>query len=216
MIVTCPSCASRYIVDPIALGPTGRMVRCASCKHTWMQAPPADMPKPVDVAPPPDSVRPIPPGSNLPAFTVPRRRTGAAIGWLAFAVVFFGGLGGLVGLRDDIVAAWPPAAKLYDIVGLTVEGPGVGLELRNVTSARKEDGPPVIVVEGTVANVSNRPREVPRLKAVVRSAAQQDLKNWTFTPGVLVLLPGETANFHAELSDPPRGATNLEIRFTTG
>ncbi|MEJ0070857.1 MAG: hypothetical protein WDO24_21375 [Pseudomonadota bacterium] len=93
---------------------------------------------------------------------------------------------------------------------------GAGLELRNVSSARREDGPPVIVVEGTVANVSNRPREVPRLKAVVRSAAHQDLKNWTFTPGVLVLLPGETANFRTELADPPRGATDLAITFTAG
>jgi predicted Zn finger-like uncharacterized protein len=216
MIVTCPSCSSRYIVDPKALGPTGRMVRCASCKHTWMQAQPVDMPKPVDVDPAPDSVRPIPPGSNLPAFTQPRPRTGRAIGWLVFLVVLFGGAGGLVAGRDGVVSAWPPAAKLYDIVGLSVETVGAGLELRNVSSARREDGPPVIVVEGTVANVSNRPREVPRLKAVVRSAAHQDLKNWTFTPGVLVLLPGESANFRAELADPPRGATDLAITFTTG
>jgi hypothetical protein len=57
---------------------------------------------------------------------------------------------------------------------------------------------------------------VPQLKAVVRSAARQDLKDWTFSPGVLVLLPNETANFKAELADPPRGATDLAITFTTG
>jgi hypothetical protein len=181
-----------------------------------MQAVPDDLPKPVDVEPAPDSVRPIPPGSNLPAFTQPRSRTGHAIGWLIFAVVLLVGGGSMVVLRDGIVAAWPPAAKLYDMVGLPIETVGAGLELRNVSSTRKEDGPPAIVVEGTVANVSNRPREVPRLKAVVRSAAHQDLKNWTFTPGVLVLLPGETANFRAELADPPRGATDLAITFTTG
>jgi len=216
MIVTCPSCSTRYIVDPKALGPTGRTVRCASCTHTWMQAVPDDLPKPVDVDPAPDSVRPIPPGSNLPAFTQPRSRAGHAIGWLVFAVVLLVGGGSMVVLRDGIVAAWPPSAKLYDMVGLPIETVGAGLELRNVSSTRKEDGPPAIVVEGTVANVSNRPREVPRLKAVVRSAAHQDLKNWTFTPGVLVLLPGETANFRAELADPPRGATDLAITFTTG
>jgi predicted Zn finger-like uncharacterized protein len=216
MIVTCPSCSTRYIVDPKALGPTGRLVRCASCKHTWMQAPPADMPKPVDVEPPPDSLRPIPPGSNLPAFpSAPARRSHAA-GWLIFLAVLLAGAAALVVGRDQIVAGWPPAARLYDMVGLSVETVGAGLELRNVSSSRREDGPPVIVVEGTVMNVSNRPREVPRLKAVVRSAARQDLKNWTFTPGVLVLLPGETANFRAELADPPRGATDLAITFTAG
>jgi predicted Zn finger-like uncharacterized protein len=217
MIVTCPSCSTRYIVDPKALGASGRMVRCASCKHTWMQAQPVDMPRPVDVDPAPDSVRPIPPGSNLPAFTQPQRTGPAqAIGWLALLVVLFGGGVGLIVARNDVVALWPPAARLYDIVGLPLEAVGAGLELRNVSSARREDGPPVIVVEGTVANVSSKPREVPRLKAVVRSAAHQDLKNWTFTPGVLVLLPGETANFKAELADPPRGATDLAITFTAG
>ena len=216
MIVTCPSCSTRYIVDPKALGPTGRMVRCANCKHTWMQAPPADMPKPVDVEPAPDSLRPIPPGSNLPAFPETRARGSQAAGWLIFLAVLLGGGFGLIAGRDDIVALWPPAARLYDIVGLPIETVGAGLQLRDVSSTRREDGPPTIVVEGTVVNVSNKPREVPRLKAVVRSAAHQDLKNWTFTPGVLVLLPGETASFKAELADPPRGAIDLEIRFTAG
>ena len=217
MIVSCPSCSTRYIVDPKALGATGRMVRCANCKHTWMQAPPADMPKPVDLEPAPDSLRPIPPGSNLPAFPETRRTGPAqAIGWLAFLVVLLGGAAGLVGARNDVVELWPPAARLYDVVGLSVEGVGAGLELRNVISARREDGAPAIVVEGTVANVSGKPREVPRLKAVVKSAANQDLKNWTFTPTVPVLLPGETVNFKAELPDPPRGAANLAISFTAG
>src|SRR5260221_4647694 len=120
MIVTCPSCATRYIVDPKALGPAGRMVRCANCKNTWMQAPPADMPKPVDVEPPPDSVRPIPPGSNLPAFPQAQSGRSGAIGWLIFLVVLIGGAAGVVAARDEIVAVWPPSARLYDMVGLTV------------------------------------------------------------------------------------------------
>ena len=49
MILTCPSCATRYLVDPAALGETGRMVRCARCAHTWVEFPPDDMPKRVDV-----------------------------------------------------------------------------------------------------------------------------------------------------------------------
>src|SRR5258708_30875464 len=114
MIVSCPSCSTRYIVDPKTLGPTGRMVRCANCKHTWTQAPPADMPKPVDVETPPDSLRPIPPGSNLPAFPQPRARSAQTAGWLVFLVVLIGGAAGMVAGRDHIVGVWPPAARLYD------------------------------------------------------------------------------------------------------
>ncbi|MGE4077741.1 MAG: MJ0042-type zinc finger domain-containing protein, partial [Reyranella sp.] len=31
MHVTCSNCGARYIVDPLAIGPTGRTVQCARC-----------------------------------------------------------------------------------------------------------------------------------------------------------------------------------------
>jgi predicted Zn finger-like uncharacterized protein len=42
MILTCPACATRYIVDPAAIGATGRTVRCARCQHSWHQDLPDD------------------------------------------------------------------------------------------------------------------------------------------------------------------------------
>lgn len=35
MLITCPSCASEYVIDPAHLRPKGRTVRCASCKSTF-------------------------------------------------------------------------------------------------------------------------------------------------------------------------------------
>jgi predicted Zn finger-like uncharacterized protein len=37
MQVTCPNCRARYAVDPLAIGPSGRIVQCARCHDRWFQ-----------------------------------------------------------------------------------------------------------------------------------------------------------------------------------
>jgi predicted Zn finger-like uncharacterized protein len=39
MILTCPNCATQYVVKDGAIPPQGRQVRCAACKHSWHQDP---------------------------------------------------------------------------------------------------------------------------------------------------------------------------------
>jgi predicted Zn finger-like uncharacterized protein len=37
MNLTCPSCATTFVVETEQLGPGGRQVRCGSCGHSWHQ-----------------------------------------------------------------------------------------------------------------------------------------------------------------------------------
>lgn len=44
MILNCPSCQARYLVNPVQLGGAGRRVQCARCQHVWYQDRPAEPP----------------------------------------------------------------------------------------------------------------------------------------------------------------------------
>lgn len=66
MQVTCPNCRARYAVDPLAIGPSGRIVQCARCHDRWFQT--------VKLEPtPPRAPLPPEPTLDLP----PPRRAGA-------------------------------------------------------------------------------------------------------------------------------------------
>lgn len=58
MILECTQCHMRYLVADSAIGPAGRTVRCAGCRHSWFQ-PPAmlDLGTTAAVTPPPEPVR---------------------------------------------------------------------------------------------------------------------------------------------------------------
>lgn len=217
MIVSCPSCTTRYLIDPTALGGEGRTVRCAKCSHTWHEQPPADMPKRVDVLPPDNEPRPIPFGSNLPAIVAKRRRANR-MGWLAVAAaVIIIVVGGILA-RGPITDAWPPAGKLYAAIGLGADEVNTAdLEFRNVTEDQvTEGGVSILVVRGRIYNLAKDSRAVPPIRVGLLDAVNTELKYWTFAAEQSELQARSYTKFETRLTSPPKGAVSLRIGFAGG
>jgi predicted Zn finger-like uncharacterized protein len=160
MILTCPACSVRYVVDPRALGVKGRMVRCARCTHTWRQVPP-DEGAPQAVAPPPAApaapsgpVAPPPPAEaaqaepqarrrertpapsreeriQLPAVAKPKRNWEPVLATAAAVAILIAGLAAAVLIeRDRIARLYPATADVFARVGFPVSDIGIGLDVR--------------------------------------------------------------------------------------
>jgi predicted Zn finger-like uncharacterized protein len=145
MIIGCPGCHTRYLVDEQALGGrAGRTVRCATCGHTWHQAAPPEL-VPVDersriepaleVPPRPKVVAeeslgvPPRPGATSEPPAPPRRSRWAALRWLLLVMlVVLAILAGGILARGAVVSIWPSAARLFALAGLPVDPLGAGLK----------------------------------------------------------------------------------------
>lgn len=236
MILTCPSCSTRYQADSARFVPPGRNVRCAKCGHVWFQTPPEIEPEPEPAlepvaAPPPEPApapaAPIAPVSMQsaikpserpqPAPPRPRRPSrnamiADAVAWAAliFLAITIGWAA--VQYRQTIVELWPGVSPLYDVLGLPVETEGIALQ--DVAYQHEvEDGQPVLAVMGKIVNISDRELPVPVIRVMLSDEGQHEIYHWMFDAGVPSLKPGAESPFVTRLSSPPAEARILNIRF---
>ena len=214
MIVTCPACSTRYLVDPRALGSAGRTVRCANCANTWHQGPPEDFPQSVDL-------QPDEPGPSLssarfppPALPPPAPSGLFTTGRLLLLGLIVVGIIAAVVARASVVALFPPSARFYSLVGLSVLPPGGGLDIRKTTPRRDvENGVPVLIVEGEIANVANVAIDVPKLKVTLNDSDDNVVQSWTFTVAEPRLMPGASEPFRTSIQRPSTSATKVFVEF---
>lgn len=239
MILTCPSCSTRYFADDSSIGPNGRTVRCASCSHTWFcqgsllldQAAPDDLlPNPAAPERAPltrDQVErmrmaqsglgasPVAKLRQQQAERERRDRVRVAIGaWTGAGVVLAASAASAVVFREDIATAWPNAASAFAAVGLDVNV--YGLEFSDLDIDRTYEGPtPVLVVRGSVRNIGGDPKSAPPLRLALRDGKGEEIYSWLVRVDGAAIKAGGSAPFTAMLDNPPTQAVDLEVTFAT-
>ena len=221
MILTCPSCRTRYRADSAHFRAPGRDVRCAKCGEVWFQRSPEPEtrlePEPVMEAAADSStasdfgMKPEPEysRSNVQSWGVSLAKF---VAW-AILIVLIAGIGwAVVQYRQTIAGLWPQSASLYAALGLPVNAGGIsitGVAYRQ----DMENGLTVLSVTGKLLNVTNRELPVPQIRVVLFDDAKRELYRWTFDPGVVSLKPGAESSFVTRLSSPPPAARDLNVLF---
>ena len=226
MILTCPECASRYVVDDSKIGPEGRTVRCASCGGSWRAMPTAEAPlelSPAAAASPPEAQpdpAPRPAAAALPkkirAKTRERTRTRRAITagavWGALGAVVLALIAAAALFRVDVVRLWPRTAGAYARVGLTVNPTGLAPE--NVQAAPGlKDGHAAVIVTGVVRNVETRPHDPAPLRVSLLDKHGKTLASQMTSVAPGKLAPGQTRPFTVAFLDPPTAGADVQVEF---
>jgi predicted Zn finger-like uncharacterized protein len=234
MILTCPSCSTRYFADDASIGAKGRSVRCGSCSHTWFVEGRLDLDTAAAAGTPAtresvtrDQVERMRRASapvagsgsvnaRLRAQQLERekreRANAAMLAWGATGVAAISlGAGGVV-FREDVVKVWPKTAGVYAAMGLGVNL--YGLEIDDLTVDQEfEGGETVFVVRGAVTNIGRDDKPAPLLRLGLRDAAAAEIHHQIADLQGQTIPAGGRLTFSFRLDGPVEQAADLEATF---
>ncbi len=230
MIVSCPSCATRYDLPGNKIAADGSVIRCAACGHSWLESSAVEV---IDARPEPAAALPAPviDDSSYELEIEVLRLTKASMaaerqhtrsrarkraetkGWCGLTAAIAATAAGLCAFPHHVVQFAPGAAKLYEKASIPVNIRG--FEITNIQQQHLlADGTRVLAVRGKVKNIANSEEKAPALRFILRDAQHREVYAWTLN-GVTTraLKPDEVTNFVTRLASPPESADDLQIRF---
>ncbi|WP_213979637.1 MJ0042-type zinc finger domain-containing protein [Sphingomonas sp. dw_22] len=237
MILECSQCRTRYLVPDSAIG-EGRTVRCASCKHSWFQAPeildlatraaPGDgQPAPAvqreATPPPPEPPRvfedPVAAAPDVPDYDPfapqppfkPRRNP--ARRWTVAAIV--AGVSMLLGTAAILYSGAPGiAAQLGLGIGGEVNTPLLFTD-KAVERRTMANGSELFMVSGKVVNPTGSRQSVPDIRVELTDAHDRLVYSWRITPQVRALDGKGTIEFNGAKVDVPASAKVVQLSFAS-
>lgn len=217
MILTCPSCSSRYFVAEGQVPPGGRDVRCTHCDHVWrarLEEEPLPIGEAVEAL-----ARPLPLHteyrSRLEARRALGKRFGASGVWLSLALLAVALASGLAAYRFEVTAFWPPAERMFALVGVEVSP--TGLVIDNVRADRVATAQgPALLVRADVRNITRRPRAAPLVEISLHDDFNATDRRVLVELPRASLEPGQSMTFEAQILNPPVESLTVNARFAEG
>jgi predicted Zn finger-like uncharacterized protein len=114
--------------------------------------------------------------------------------------------------RTEVVRLFPQTAMLYAAIGLDVNVRGLAFKGVDA-SERVEGGVAILLVSGTIENLTDKLLDVPRVRLAVLNMEGQELYVWTVVPRRNQLAAGDSLPFQAQLAAPPAEARDIAVRF---
>ena len=198
MIITCPSCLSRFAVKAEAIGLSGRKVRCAKCTHSWFQDPVTEpLATPQKINEEPKAPLPIMQGSNLPAeFNDEEVRPSSLYVKIAFAasLVFFLFAVSIVGSNKIL----PHMAWYYSLFGIKDDS---GIALANISAEEIGEGDAKeLLVKGRIVNQSKTDKAIPNVRIILLGSDRKELRKLMLDSHEAALAPGEGIDFENHIA----------------
>ena len=231
MILTCPACASRYLIEADTLPVQGRKVRCSACGQSWRAEPQAADPSPPAATSEPDGSDGPPSGdaqdrSQRPeAEALPRafRQKAQARRRLRHAmtagVVWGGAAAGCALLllsavlfRVQVVRLWPRTAGAYAAVRLPVNPLGLAPDNVHADEAL-QDGRLALVVGGGERNIEDRPQAPAPLRVSLYDKGGTRLVSRIVRLAPEPIAVGAVRAFAVSLPDPPLAGVQVAVDF---
>lgn len=241
MILSCPACRTRYVVPDTAVGATGRQVRCAACRHSWFQDPPA-YELPHDLVARAERAEPVAPKAPV-ATPVHAAESRVAGGPAPDADFESPG-----GTDYDSYAHEPPfrprrnPARIWTIYAAAVAlvlasiggavafyGPARVMALFGIGGAEfdvpllimaKADAPRtqasgavVQPVSGRIINPTDTPQPLYDILVEMRDAGGRVVYSWTIPRPAATLGPRKSVSFDSATVNPPRNAVKMKFVF---
>lgn len=212
MLITCPSCSSKFAVKAEAIGASGRKVRCAKCKHDWFQEPIAGAIEAASAIPPePQAAEPVPEGSNLPAHVAAAVATPMYMkAAFACAIVLFLFTLSLISSNKIL----PHMGWYYSMLGIHDDS---GIALYNVSAEKVgDDKSDEFVVKGRIVNDSNISKSVPDVRITLLGEGHEKVRVITVNPSETALEPGQGVDFENKIQKMPDNVSTIVMDLGSG